>query len=507
MKKLSITLIGALCAVIFIQGTLIAQDMQASLFQEVNQSMWTANNAQADVLSPRTYGEAMEEYNTAKKKYADGGELSDIRKRIGKATAKFQEATENTKVSSVMFSSALSARRDAMNAEASQFVEEMWKNAEEEMKDAAEQLEKGDADDAKELAIKATDLYRKAELESIKANYLTNAKKLLKKADDEKVYKVAPKTIAEAKNLVSKAEKELLDNRYDTDHARYLAKEAEYKALLAMHIAKQEEILDDKDFETEDFLLMSYAPLSSIGESANMNFRFDQGIDGPVADIKNQIANDQMRIANLESSLYNQKVTNNNQKAMLGEQQKIITAMKGTLSEEVLKGQKRQLALQKRLDRMDEISFKFEQVQQIFSKEEAEVFRQKDDVIIRMIGINFDIGKSQIKQEDYTQLTKLQSAMNLFDDASIVIEGHTDSQGGDELNLKLSQERADAVLTYLDANTAVDDARFSTKGYGESKPVANNETEAGRKLNRRIDIVIKPNFNELSLGLTIPGFE
>ena len=84
---------------------------------------------------------------------------------------------------------------------------------------------------------------------------------------------------------------------------------------------------------------------------------------------------------------------------------------------------------------------------------------------------------------------------------------HTDSQGGDELNLKLSQERADAVLDYLNANTAIDKARFSTKGFGESRPVANNETLDGRRLNRRIDIVIMPTFQEVISGSAVTDFE
>jgi OOP family OmpA-OmpF porin len=197
------------------------------------------------------------------------------------------------------------------------------------------------------------------------------------------------------------------------------------------------------------------------------------------------------------------KVTNESLRRMLDEQRNILASVKGKQSDETLKAQKRQDALQSRMDRMDEVNLKFEQVQQIFNKEEAEVFRQKDDVIIRMIGINFDVGKSQIKQEDYAILTKLQKAMDLFKDANIMIEGHTDSQGGDELNLKLSQERSDAVLSYLSANTSINKERFSTRGFGESRPVANNETLAGRKLNRRIDIVIKPNFPEILLGSNI----
>ncbi len=489
MKKTQVKLMGILIALILVFGGLQGQNMQASLFDEVNKSMMIAKDAQADVLSPRAYGEAVEAYNTAKKEFDENGDLSDIKEKILKANLTFQKATQNTKVGSVMFSSALSARQDAISAEASQFVKEIWMDAEDELKDAAEELEEGDSNNAKEGGTKATDLYRKAELESIKANYLTNTKRLLQKADDNKVYKVAPKTIAEAKDLLNKAEKELVDNRYDTDMARYLAKQAKYKALLALHIAKQEELLDDKDFETEDYLLMCYAPLAKIGESFNIDVKFNNGIDEPISKIINRIEVDKKLISNLKSTVISQRTMNTNLESMAREQQKIITDMKGTLSEEVLKAQNR-------IDRMEDINAKFEQIQQTFDKEEAEVFRQKDEVIIRMIGVNFDVGQAQIKQEDYKLLTQVREAMNLFSNASIVIEGHTDSQGGDDLNLKLSQDRADAVLSYLNANTSIDKARFSTIGFGESKPVANNETVAGRKLNRRIDIVIKPNFTE-----------
>lgn len=489
MKRVQIKLIGILVALIIALGSLQGQNLQASLFDEVNKSMMMAKDAQADVLSPLAYEGAVDAYNEAKKEYNDNGDLSDIKEKILKANINFQKATQNTKVGSVMFSRALSARQDAISAEAGQFEKEMWMDAEDELKDAAEELEKGDSNKAKEDAAKATDLYRKAELESIKANYLANTKKLLQKADDNNVDKVAPKTLAAAKNLVNQAEKELTDNRYDTDMARYLAKQAEYKALLALHIAKQEEVLDDKDFETEDFLLMCYDPLAKIGESFNIDVKFDNGIDEPVSKIINRIEEDKKLISNLKSTVISQRMTNTNLESMAREQQKIITDMKGILSEEALKAQKR-------IDRMEDINAKFEQVQQTFDKEDAEVFRQKDDVIIRMIGVNFDVGQAQIKQEDYELLTHVREAMNLFSNASIVIEGHTDSQGGDDLNLKLSQERADAVLSYLNANTTIDKARFSTIGFGESKPVANNETIVGRKLNRRIDIVIKPIFTQ-----------
>lgn len=133
---------------LLLHSELHSQNLQVALFDEANKSMQIAKQAQADVLSPRTFEEAMEEYNSARKEYDKNGDLSTIMKSIAAANIKFQKTTDNTKVSSVMFSSVLSARRDALSAEAEQYVKEMWENAEEKMRDAAEKLEKGDANKA-----------------------------------------------------------------------------------------------------------------------------------------------------------------------------------------------------------------------------------------------------------------------------------------------------------------------------------------------------------------------
>ena len=502
MKTMIFKSTGILVAMCFVVETAHGQELRASLFDDVNRSMLAARESQADVLSPRAFEEAMESYNRAQKDYRDEGDLSKIKESISKAEGKFAEATDNTKVSSVMFSQVLSARKDAMNAEAGQFSKSLWADAEEEMKEAAEELEKGDSNDAKEKATTATGLYRKAELESIKANYLTNAKRLIQQADNDKVSKVAPKTLKEAKDLVNKSEKELAENRYDTDEARFLTNEAEYKTLLALNIAKQAEVLDDKDYETEDFLLMAYEPLKRIGEQLDMNLRFYQGMEDPVAKIVSRLAGDELLIANLEANLYNNRLQNENLTEMLAEQRKIQAVMEGQQSDEAMEAQKRQDLLQAKIDRSADIDAKFDKIQQMFNQEEAQVFRQQNDVIIRLIGVNFDVNKAQIKQEDYAILTKVQAALKTFDNATIVIEGHTDSQGGDDTNLELSQGRADAVLSYLNANTTIDKSRFSTKGYGESKPVANNESVAGRMQNRRIDIVIQPTFDDTVLEVS-----
>jgi len=89
-------------------------------------------------------------------------------------------------------------------------------------------------------------------------------------------------------------------------------------------------------------------------------------------------------------------------------------------------------------------------------------------------------------------LNKIEKAIDVFPQSDLVIEGHTDSFGGDESNQKLSQQRAESVEQYMINAMRIPTFRMIATGFGETNPVANNETEAGRARNRRIDIVIKP---------------
>jgi OmpA-OmpF porin, OOP family len=79
--------------------------------------------------------------------------------------------------------------------------------------------------------------------------------------------------------------------------------------------------------------------------------------------------------------------------------------------------------------------------------------------------------------------------MKSFDTATVLIEGHTDSKGNDNYNMKLSQRRADAVRKFIVDRHGIAADRLATKGFGETKPVASNATEEGRAKNRRVDAI------------------
>ena len=131
------------------------------------------------------------------------------------------------------------------------------------------------------------------------------------------------------------------------------------------------------------------------------------------------------------------------------------------------------------------------EVENLLGPGQAVVLRQGNDLIMRLIGLSFPVGQATIQTEYYGLLRQVQKAIAIYEVSPIVVEGHTDSQGSDQANLRLSQQRADAVREYLIANLGLDAGRITAIGYGEGRPISSNETTAGRAENRRIDIVIK----------------
>jgi outer membrane protein OmpA-like peptidoglycan-associated protein len=114
-------------------------------------------------------------------------------------------------------------------------------------------------------------------------------------------------------------------------------------------------------------------------------------------------------------------------------------------------------------------------------------------VIDRLIlHINFDFDKSDVRKADVAELQKAIDFVKKYPGYEISIEGHTDSRGTDKYNQALSERRAAAVKAYLLKHGMIDTHKdmITTKGYGESKPIADNKTDKGRFENRRVEILI-----------------
>jgi outer membrane protein OmpA-like peptidoglycan-associated protein len=107
-------------------------------------------------------------------------------------------------------------------------------------------------------------------------------------------------------------------------------------------------------------------------------------------------------------------------------------------------------------------------------------------------GLLFEIDKATLNDKSRTELAKLAVILNKYPDTNILLEGHTDATGSDEHNLELSRERAQAVANYLSGQQVMA-TRFTIMGYGESQPIASNDTVDGRTQNRRVEVAIYAN--------------
>jgi formylglycine-generating enzyme len=119
---------------------------------------------------------------------------------------------------------------------------------------------------------------------------------------------------------------------------------------------------------------------------------------------------------------------------------------------------------------------------------EKNVLKELDEKgFIDIYGINFDIGKAIVKPESYPIIEQITNYLKENPKTRILIEGHTDNTGKDDLNQALSEKRAQSIKQEI-VNRGVDASRMETIGYGASKPVADNKTAAGRTQNRRVTI-------------------
>ena len=105
--------------------------------------------------------------------------------------------------------------------------------------------------------------------------------------------------------------------------------------------------------------------------------------------------------------------------------------------------------------------------------------------------VHFDSGSSVVKAEFYPEIAKAGKFLEQYPGTNVVIEGHTDSSGSAELNKRLSEKRAAAVADVLVNIFKVSSDRVSSRGYGESRPIADNSTRAGQVANRRVVATIK----------------
>lgn len=146
--------------------------------------------------------------------------------------------------------------------------------------------------------------------------------------------------------------------------------------------------------------------------------------------------------------------------------------------------------LRAREQKLAELQAAAERAQAQLRKMEA-VREEEGRMVISLSGVLFEAGGNQLSAPAEARLDTVAAALAAYPDRNIVVEGHTDARGSDTTNQTLSQERADAVRSYLESR-GVPAERMRAVGRGESTPIASNDTAEGRANNRRVEVIIEP---------------
>ena len=457
-------------------------ELRETFFKEVDAAKAAADAVEADWLAPRSYERGMREYRDAESALQRGRNIDYVRSNAAEATNHFKTAEEAASLARTALAQALKSRQDAANAKAPELAGELWQQAQREFSSAIRYLESGNLKSAKRQEIEATSLYRDAELVAIKAQYLGETRQLLADADRRRVGRYAPITLGKAKQLLADAERELNENRYDTDLPRNLAMRANYEAKHAIYLSEIVLRIRDKDLTPEQLVLAWEEPMRAIAGAADIVPDMHDGPDRLAQELVAHVET----LQNNNQALQQENEENALRVADMEEELRVLDERLGGATAE-------RAALIQRIEAQARVKEQFEQVEKMFNSDEARVFRQGDTIIVRLVGLTFDSGAAKLKANNFDLLAKVEKAIDVFPRSELIIEGHTDSHGGDDFNQKLSQDRAESVQQYMINAMRIPSYRLIATGYGETRPVASNETETGRRKNRRIDIVIKPN--------------
>jgi OmpA-OmpF porin, OOP family len=457
------------------------QDLRTSLFAETDRALEQARAANAELLAPATFARGMEAYMAAESDLARGRNMERIRDALASASRAFTEAGNAAEIANVTLAAVIKTRADATNANAATFAAELWTDAGESFDSAARRLESGDIRGARSRADEAEALFRDAELTAIKAQYLSQTRALLAEAEQARVPRLAPRTYEKARSLLADAERELNDNRYDTDLPRSLAQQANYEARHAIYLAGLIDRLRGEDQSLEDLILSYEQPLADISAAADKVAQLDKGVEPVVTELVAYIEGLREQSDQAQQDLADTRT----RVGELEEEIRDLDQRLGGVSQE-------RVALVQRLEAEQRIREQFATIENLFARDEARVSREGNRVVMRLVGLTFQSGQDVVRPEYRPLLEKVRQAAEVFPRSQITVEGHTDSYGGDENNLALSRRRAEAVSAFLTSELNVPAFRLSSVGYGETQPIANNDTEQGRERNRRIDIIIEP---------------
>jgi len=475
----------------------------------------TARQEQLDVLSPGWFAKAETAFAKVKSSAEKGTALEKIRANIVDARQHLRNARQNAKLARTMLPEVMEARRKAHLAGAAKLPTE-YNRTEDQFLKLTEAIEKNNIKYTQKNAPGVTQAYRDLELLAIKNETIGQVREAIAQAEENKADKYAPQAIELARNRLAETDEFITQNRYAQDDMQKQAKTALFAAERARVLADQSKKLEM--MQPQETALWIEDFLSKITTWLSAKDARDQDIESQLGNIlqsitalkeENRQASKQLESAQMElaetKATYEARIEILSQTLSVAESRsaqaqkskEMLLADQKAKESRLMKEKERILAEQKAmaqtLENERRFNQKFIEIQNYFRADEAEVYKKGTQLVVRLKGMQFPVGTATIVSENYPLLSKVQRAIKSFNNPSVVIEGHSDSTGSDEINKILSQQRADAVMEYLIANNTLSRNKLVAMGYGSDRPVASNASTEGRAANRRIDVVVTPN--------------
>lgn len=450
--------------------------------KEANMLLEKANADDLAFFAPEQMKQAQRVYDNAMKDAKTG--RADANELVSEALARTKAARVQSDKAKYTFEEVLLAREKALSVNASSVAPDEFKDAEETFAKAIAQLELGQEARAKKDIEAIKNQYLAIELKALKRNMLSFAQQAVAKAEKADLDDIAPRTIAQAKDELKLAVNTLEANRTDTAKANVHSNRAIWLVKQAEGIADINAYFDNADFDEEQKILWYQEQLSSVVSPMNQSVQFNTTNKEVVASLRQQLS---VLVGSNET--LTAKLSDAQMQA-----QEMATASQTRATK--LERDAADALMQAKLQREKEIAAKkaddarFAAVQSMFTEQEATVYRQRDNVLIRAQGFSFKPGASEIESSNFIMLNKITDAIKRFPNANVVVSGHTDSTGSAELNLSLSKARAEVVANFITQVSEIDSNKVTFNGFGKDKPVASNETPEGRAENRRVEILI-----------------
>ena len=441
------------------------------LINKLDAEIALARNEKINVLSPTWFAKAETSLTEAKKLLQEGAELSKIFDSIATGRAELQRAKKTAEVSKATLPDAIQARDRARNAGAAELGKD-YAAAEEEFLMLTRAIEKENLGYAQRNQPKVSEQFHQLEIRAIKVRTIGEVRNLLRAAEKQKSDKIAPESYAAAEKKLAEADAFITENPYKNEQMSRLANEALFLARRHLELAQEAKEIQAMSPEQIAFKMegLLNKTASQLAAPDMRDQSFERQTENILATISAQQADHQYMVEKIKA-----------QQLEITDLQQKVASLEGQS-----RSQQEKLVAEKQLNQL------FSEVRGYFDPNEAEVYKSENQLIIRLKTINFPVGQAVIMPENYALLSKVQRAIRAFGEPDVIIGGHTDSSGPEPLNEHLSQQRAEAVRQYLVANGVLPFDKIIAVGYGSMRPLASNATEAGRAMNRRIDVTISP---------------